>query len=185
MSEAMKKRTWPFPGDAQIVRARKVGLAYRHLATEVTAAEHHLLDLIAKIDPRIVEWIEDDEFKTVHKLAQTGAHREAKTAVTEMDERFWEWGEDWHANVVRSYDDDEWINIDEAAAILCLKAASVSRARARGRLHGKLVKEYGSNAKWYFLAGDVYRLQNETRSRSSQPDATTDSIADSGSSDAA
>jgi hypothetical protein len=182
-----KLRAWPFPGDSVIARARKIALAYRETAKDYETAIAELYEIIARVDPRVVEWVDDEQFKALHKLATEDrlVKLTRPAAVADMDQRFYDWGETWHANFVRTYDDDEWINSKEASAILLIDRGTINALRNRGRLNGQMIKREGDHtAKWYFLAGDIYRLAAERRTRGSQKPDTTDKVQTDGESDA-
>lgn len=168
------RREWPFKGDSPLVRARKSALAYRQTAMDIEGALTVLVDVIREIDPRVVQWIEDDGFRNLYKQIQEGTFP-PPSPVEALDRRLYDWGESWHAEIKRdAYDPDEWINGDEAAAILGIAAGTVNRLRNRGRINGKWVKDKGdANGRWYYLAGDVYRLSSDVRPRVSRKQRET------------
>lgn len=176
----MKARLWPFPGDQPIVRARKMALAYRQAHRDAHSQLRAIADAWQKMDPRIIGWIDDDVRDELTKLMDIGAEETPEA----LDQRFYEWGEDWHAQVVRAYADDEMITAKEAAAILCITTGGVGNLRSRGRIQGTIVHTPGRTPIFYYKAADVYQLARERRARTSPTADTTDSIPTSGTGDA-
>jgi hypothetical protein len=179
----VKARRWPFDGDSPVVRARKMALAYRALAEEQQSRLDAALDLLSRVDERVLRLNPDTGVAAgITKLLSREAINEPVPA---MDARFYEWGEEWHAELSRHYDSDEWITGEDAGHILTVAPQTVSRMRTRGRLVGKLVKVPGQQGggRWYYLAADIYALSAEKRARSSPEVDATDSLQASGSSD--
>lgn len=186
----MSTRKWPFPGDSNVARARKVALAYRSLAQQLADEINDLHTRIGKIDPRVLDWVESppedpDLARSLKRIADTPAE-ERGTPVAELDQRFKEWGEDWHAEVPVDYDEDDLIPQAEAAALVQLTPASLGRLRQRGRITAVRTKHPGDpgSGRFYYRVGDVYDLQRERRTRNSRDPDTTVTVPSSGSSDA-
>jgi hypothetical protein len=171
------RRAWPFPGDSSIVRARKAALAYRQMAADNEKLRQQLTEVVRRVDPRIVAWIEDDEFKGLYKQIHDDS-LDVPSTVDQLDRRLYEWGEDWHAVIKReAYNDDDMINAVEAGEILGVNKNSINRMRNRGRLEGEWIKHDGDqNGRWYYRAGDVYRLSSEVRARASRDAGSTDKV---------
>ncbi len=179
----IKSKQWPFEGDSFVVRSRKVALAYRQTALDYETALNELLEIVANVDERVVGWINDERFEMLYKMAKEGTGR--PILVAQHDERFYQWGETWHASFVPHYDEDEWINTRETADLLCLHTKTVTELIQRGRLEGKQLKLPGDHHKrWYVRAGQVFALQRERRTRNSPNRDSTDTMPSSGSSDA-
>lgn len=184
----MKMRRWPFPGDSAIARARKVALAYRQMSKDQLHELALFTKIIGDIDERIAGWIKDPEFQRVYKNIKAGDT--SGETVDEMDKRFFEWGEEWHADVVRPevYDDDEMINSHEAGGILGINFNHMSRLRIAGRINGEHQRPVGGGVgRWYYRAGDVYALSTKLRERggrSWRAKQSADSIQDNSTGDA-
>lgn len=163
-----RRRAWPFRGDSPVVRARKAALAYRQTALDLDAERRRLADLIARIEPRVVEWIcaATPQFEEPYRAVTGDAYLKAEP-VADLDRRLYEWGEEWHAEIRReAYDDDEMITGEEAAQLLGVAGNTVNRHRTRGRLAGEWIKQDGdATGRFYYRAGDVYRLSSDARSR--------------------
>ncbi len=68
----MSSGQWPFPGDSPIARARKVGLAYRTLAQDLTKQLHDagitVETAVADLDERFTDWGEKWHCEQVKSL---------------------------------------------------------------------------------------------------------------------
>ncbi|MET1007376.1 MAG: hypothetical protein ABWX96_17635 [Propionibacteriaceae bacterium] len=188
MTEA--KRKWPFPGDSPIVRARKTALAYRQLAIANEKQRHHMVELIRRVDPRIVAWIEDDDFKRMYKAIHDDRlsfddELGVSDTVADLDQRIYEWGEDWHAEIEMDYGPEDMVDVHIAAKIVGVARATIGRARLRGRLEGTLSKIPGDpgGGTWLYKVADLHALSTERRTRGSRDDGQTDRVQSSGSSD--
>jgi hypothetical protein len=168
------RREWPFKGDSPLARSRKAALAYRQVAQDLNSVITELSDQIRSIDPRIIGWMDDEGFANLYKQIQEGTYP-LDSPVGALDRRLYEWGESWHAEIKReAYDADEWINGEEAARVLGISSGTINRLRNRGRIDGKWVKHEGDqNGRWYYLAGDVYRLSSDVRPRVSRKQPET------------
>lgn len=177
----MTTRQWPWPGESHVVRARKVALAYRNVARQLTTELLATQTLYKRLDRRLLDSWEPDQ-DTVKALDVLLAN--LGDQVHELDERFKQWGEDWHAEVPVAHDDDDLIDAIEAAKILHLAPHSISRIRCRGKIEGVFLRLPGDHsAKWYFKVSDVYRLQKERRPRDSRKPDATDTVGGDGSGD--
>lgn len=105
--------------------------------------------------------------------------------VTGLDERFKDWGENWHAEVAVTYGPDDWVTAVEAGELIHLAKNTINRLRTRGRISGKLVKNPGDSGsgKWYYKVSDVYALSSTMRGRAWRKTEKTDTVPDSGRSD--
>lgn len=178
MSSGNSKRKWPFPGDSPVVRARKTALAYREIARGMRAETEALAEAIRKIDPRIIAWIEDDDFTKLYKEIQAKAYP-MDNPIDALDQRIFSWGEEWHAEIEETYNDDDWITAKVAAKILGVAPNTVSRMRNRGRLAGRLEeKQFGDPGGGTFMYryGDVIALSSEVRTRGSRVEEVTDTV---------
>lgn len=169
----MKRAQWPFPGDAPVSRARKMGLAYRQMAIDAQKQLQAAAEFAAHLDPELRERFD----KTVHL--------DVDQRVENVDRRFLSWGEKWHAERVEPYADDEMIDTRQVAALLCITISSASKLRMRGRLPARAHPDERGRVMWLYRAGDVYALANEPRPRKSTSPASdaTDSIPASGTGD--
>lgn len=176
----MTVRQWPWPGDGTIIRARKTALAYRNVAQELHATLRAVQGLYKRLDPRVKQWEPDeDAITTLDALLA-----KIDDPVRELDERIKMWGEDWHAEVPVTHHEDDLVGTEEAATILCVTRNTVDRMRNRGRISARLLQFPGDHGKrWYYLVGDLYKLQNEVRTRSSRKSPKTDKVHSDGSGD--
>lgn len=173
-------KAWPFPGESPVVRARKMALAYRNVAQQLQADHDRLVELFGRIDPRILDWIDDEETRKLLKNLDKNPD-----LVGELDKRFREWGETWHAEVVVQYTDDDEVDAKEASKLIHVSANTINRARMRGRITGTFKKKTGDNmGRWYYVVADVYKLSTELRGRGWRRTEATDTVPSSGSSDA-
>lgn len=180
----MSKREWPFPGDTVLIRARKSALAYRQLAQDYAAERQELVDVLRLIDPRIAAWVEEQPFKTMYKNIQDGQYP-GPDRVVELDERLYQWGEDWQVEGRPAvYDDEDQITAKEAGRILGVSANTVNTYRLRGRITGRYEKVAVGGNRWMYRAGDIYDLSREIRGRNSPGGDTTVTVPSSGESDA-
>lgn len=182
MTEVQSK--WPFPGDSPIVRARKTALAYRETARGLRAETQALYDIIRKVDPRVVEWVEDPDFRKLYSEIQAG-NLPVDDPVRNLDARIHDWGEDWHADIEVTYDEDDWVPVKIAAKIVGVQRNTINRARLRGRITGKHIKQEGDpgDGQWTYRVGDLLALSSEPRTRDSRVKDRTDTVQSSGSSD--
>lgn len=174
----MSMRIWPFPGDSPVARSRKVALAYRAVAQDQHTKLVELQKILAGIDVRIIGWIPDAETITaIQQFVKTQLPDQA----AELDERFSSWGEQWHATVAHHWEPDDWINAEEAAALVQIGRNTLLRARSRGRIEGQFVKQEGDhNGRWYFKVADVYALQEKLPGRDWKSRRSTSTLPDTG-----
>lgn len=171
----MTDRKWPFPGDSPVVRARKVALAYRTVALEAASDLQVLAAALSKVDLSLVD----------EEAVQVLIKRRPNDPVAELDERFLQWGEKWHAEQpARDLQPDDEVTSKEAGALLNVAPQTVNRMRIRGRIKGRWVKgQFGSPGHWKFKVSDVYALSSELRGRGWRAKDATVTVPDNGSSD--
>lgn len=174
-------RQWPWPGDAPVVRARKMALAYRHLAQEQQARLNRIRELFTRFDERVLKWEPDEEaMAELRKILEAGP----ADAVDDLDRRFVSWGEEWHADFDITYEPDDLVATNVAAKILAINENTIGRMRINGRLEGHLIKKSGDHQKrWYFYVRDLYAVQEATRTRTSRKPDVTDKLHTDGRSD--
>lgn len=170
-------RKWPFPGDSPIARTRKVALAYRHLAQEQHRRALELINVLNEIT--VEQWTElvgdgaDELFKNLHQ--------EFGNPVEDLDKRFYDWGESWHAEQNISYQPDDYVTAQEAATLIQLSWNTIHHMRVRGRIEGVYVPKSAGSGKgtWKYKVADIYKLSAECRGRGSNSRKRTDTLADS------
>lgn len=157
-------RRWPFDGDSILIRARKMALAYRHLAQQQAIELDRIRKLYAQFDPRVIAWEPNEAARKA--LDALMAPPDVLDEVAALDERFADWGESWHAEVVQHYESDDYVNARTAGAILSISKNTIGRHRARGRIEGKYLKAQGNGGGgWYYKVADLYELQTQLRGR--------------------
>lgn len=168
-------RGWPFPGDAPVVRARKVALAYRAIAQDQAQQLKAYKDILSKLDRRLLLYDDRQAAARLHALVE----HTNDTQVEELDQRFADWGQTWHADIPMSYDLDDTVPARIAAELLCIAPGTLGRLRANGRIKGEF---RGRADGFWYRVRDVYALSSEVRGRATaktvQPADTTDSIHD-------
>lgn len=179
----MTAKLWPFPGDSPVARARKIALAYRQVANELQHELEELRRLVEKIDERAIHWSAGD---TVADELQAAKEQRETDRVAELDRRFVDWGETWHAEGSITYQDDDYLDAKEAGKLIQLSPEAINQARLRGRLPGifDAVSPGARRGTWKYKVADVYKLSVERRPRGWNLNNATDSIRDSGRSDA-
>jgi hypothetical protein len=172
-------RKWPFPGDIPLIRARKVALAYRNLALEHEQAVAVVRDVLEKFDRRLIAFDNPGSVSELDKALQV---IEA-TTVKNLDDRFTEWGETWHAEQPDHYEPHEWVKGSVAAQLLHTSTKQISALRIAGRLKGKWDRDMNTNGGYWYRVGDLYELSMKKRGRTSRTEGSADTLTDSGSSD--
>lgn len=176
-------KRWPFPGDSILIRARKVALAYRHLAAGQEQQLARIRELYAQCDDRLIAWEPNEAArKELDGLMRTATP--ADDTVAALDRRFDDWGETWHADVESHYEPEDWVPADVAGQILSVSRNTVGRHRVRGRIEGKFLKQQGNGGGgWYYKVADLYELQTQLRGRGRHFGKGTVTVPSSGSSD--
>lgn len=138
----MTKGRWPFPGDSPIAAARKAALAYRALAFDLAEALEKAKAGVwdGGLDPLV--------------------------AVSEMDKRMRDWGQQWVDPSPTSYEPDDMVTAQEAGALIGLHSGTVSSLRLRGRIPGVWDKQ---GRRFLYRVSDVYELQGQLRRRKPSP----------------
>lgn len=153
-----------------------MALAYRAALTEQAARANELEGLLYKVDLRMLGRKHPGLVEAVEKLL---AGPSSKDPVGELDQRFRDWGETWHAEIPVDYDEDDLIPAKEAAAIVSLNSHSISALRVRGRIKGTWDRQLRG---YRYRVGDVYTLMTEKRARGGDSRSSTDTVPNSGSS---
>jgi len=157
-----RPKQWPFDGDAPVTRARKVALAYRATAATYADALAAISEALHLIDLRLCNFDQPGAADIITKaLAAAG---EAQS-VTQLDERFTEWGETWHCPRTTAYTDDDYVDAATAAELIALAPGTVHKFRTRRQLPGIWQPDPGGRGKWMFRVGDLYKLAAERRRR--------------------
>lgn len=168
---------WPFRGDSNVVRARKMALAYRQLAAEQQQRATRLRAVLTGADLKALRSIDKNLATRIADLLK----EKVGDPVHEMDERFLNWGEQWHTPMERtSYDEEEELRTEEAAKLIQIAAGTLLTLRKRGRIKGTYVKD--QNPHFEFKVADLYKLQSELRGRNWRKGDPTDTVAGSESS---
>jgi len=157
------KRLWPFPGDSPVARARKVALAYRHVAQQQHQAANILAQAMRKADTRLLAY---DSPTTLEEIKAALKVFDASDPVAELDKRFTDWGETFHTEAPVHYDMDDYVKAEEAAALIHLSRKSMSALRVRGRIKGHWTPDIGTSGGYLYLVRDVYALSTTLKSRS-------------------
>lgn len=168
---------WPFPGDSPIARARKVALAYRALAEEQVELIAKLKYALRALDNLPVENVDPELPAKIEELLAFNAD----DPVHALDQRFTQWGEQWHSNTPIHYEPDDWVVTKIAANLINISTGALSRLRKTGRIKGRFVREVGIGGYTYQVK-DVYALSEQLRGRAWRTDPSTDTVTDSRSS---
>lgn len=160
----MSERAWPYPGDAPIVRARKVALSYRTQALEYE-----------RIIARYQELTKDVDADKLPEPAQIG--------VADLDSKFIEWGERWHAEIDITYGPEDEVKAKIAGPLIGISGRSIGAMRARGRIKGRWNKPKGDNGHYLYKVADVWELSTKLRGRSWRASGSTDTVSTDGGSD--
>lgn len=160
----MSARKWPWPGDSPVSRARKVALAYRHLAQEQHQRAVHLREIMKQItrDQWALILDPDEADEAVKSL-----NEEYVDPTEALDRRFKDWGETWHAEEASSFEPDDYVSAQQGAKIIHLHWNTIHHMRARGRIKGVYTrggpgKGYGG---WKYKVADLYALAAQSRDR--------------------
>lgn len=175
----MPSREWPFLGDSPVAKARKVALAYRAVAEQQRDALLKAAYILGKVDRRLVAYTDPAVLGEIDGTLTAIANIVGEVGA--LDKRFRDWGEQWHAEVPVTYEEDDWISGKEAAPLISITPDSLGRLRIDGRIKGKWDPNIGSRGGWTYRVGDVWKLSTEKRGRGrwtrKEP---TDSIGDKG-----
>lgn len=173
-------RNWPFPGDSPVARARKMALAYRALAEQQDELIKAFVAIMHALDRKLIAFDNPGTLAMIdHKLKKA---RELG-GPSELDQRFSDWGEEWHAELPVTYEADDYITGRQAAPLLNINANTVGRLRIAGRIKGKWDPTVGSRGGWTYLVADVWELSTKLRGRNWRTKERIDSIGSDGSSD--
>lgn len=114
-------------------------------------------------------------------LAYRAALQEMDPAlVKEMDQRFADWGQRWHATEHVAYGPEDWVPTDIAASMVDLSTGTLSILRTRGRIKGRL-RQKGERG-FEYKVKDVLALSTEIRRRNWRNGNSTDKVPANGSS---
>lgn len=174
------KRTWPFPGESPVVRARKMVLAYRHLAQQERAGALLLADLLRRADTRLLAFDNPatlDAIKTALKTLGDG------DPVAELDRRFTDWGESFHAEQPEHYEMDDYVKASVACTLIHVAPKTINTMRINGRIKGHWAPDLGSSGGYLYRVGDLYDAAAKLPSRGWRRKRSTDTLNDSGRSD--
>lgn len=174
----MKK--WPFPGDQPVIRARKMALAYRNLCEQQENAMRQVREVIAKMDRRLIAF---DNPASIELLNRALKELDNVTTTGELDARFTDWGEGWHAERPVHYEMDEYVKPTVAASILHISSKTISNLRTAGRLKGKWDPDLGTVGGYSYKVSDLHDLSAKLRGRGWRGKGSTDTLNDSGRSD--
>lgn len=178
----MPPRKWPFPGDSPVARARKIALAYRAVCQQDDELFGEVAAIFHAVDRRLVAF---DNPSVLTKINEILKKIQDRAPSTELDQRFSDWGEDWHADVPVTYEADDYISAKKAAPLLNIAHGTLGRLRVEGRIEGKWDPKLDGTSRggWTYKVADVWKLSTELRGRNWRTKPQTDSITDSGRSD--
>lgn len=177
----MPPRKWPYPGDSPIARTRKMALAYRAVAEQQRDALLKAAHILGKVDRRLTAFDDPAVLGEIDGLRTLIANTVA--GVGDLDQRFSDWGEEWHAEIPLHHEEDDWITARQAAPLLDIAPNTVGRLRVEGRIKGIWDDSIGPRGGWRYRVADVWELSTKLRGRKWRGTNTTDSISDNGSSD--
>lgn len=84
--------------------------------------------------------------------------------VSELDERFLTWGEQWHLPQPMVYGEGDWVPVRDAAALVQLEPNTLSALRVRGRIKGRISRKKGRRG-FEYLYEDLMKLSKDRRGR--------------------
>lgn len=155
-------KNWPFPGDAPVSRARKMALAYRALAQQQQEAREQILRVLEQLDRRLIAFDNPGAVAIIDKAMG----ELAGDGVKELDERFTQWGETFHAEQPDHYEPDDYVKAKVAAQLINCAPKTISNLRIHGRLPGVWDPNIGSSGGYWYKVSDVYETSSKMRSRS-------------------
>lgn len=156
MTEKFRDRlVWPDPGVPATDRARTMALAYRETALALQAEADAVRKALAGVDLRVLKFADPQAAKAVKALLGDTA----TDPVTALDDRFSEWGEQWHADPPDFvFDEDDWVPTQIAIHIVGINNNTLGDHRSKGAIRGRFVKR-GSNATFLYRVGDLRALR--------------------------
>lgn len=176
----MPKREWPFPGDSPVARARKMALAYRSVAQEDDQLLAECAALLDAVDRRLIAFDNPAVLTRINDILKKIQERPPST---ELDQRFSDWGQDWHAEIPITYEQDDYITARQAAPLLNIDANTIGRLRIDGRIKGEWDPALGSRGGWTYKVADIWELSTKLRGRNWRTKERIDRVNDDGSSD--
>lgn len=156
-------KRWPFPGESPVVRARKMCLAYRATAEKLEAAKDDMREALNVIDRRLIAF---DDPKALAALDRVQKALDALPTVKELDDRFTDWGIEWHAEQLDHYDMDDLVKPAIAGKLIHIGPNTISNMRINGRIKGHWDPTLGSVGGYRYRVRDVYALATTMRGRS-------------------
>lgn len=167
------KRLWPFPGESPVVRARKMVLAYRHLAQQQRDAALTLANALRKADTRLLAFDSPATLETIKTaLKALGDH----DPVAELDKRFTDWGETFHAEQPKHYDLDDFVKASIAAQLIQVAPKTINTMRINGRVQGYWSDDLGSSGGYLYKVRDLYDAAATMPSRGWHRRRSTDTL---------
>jgi hypothetical protein len=155
------KKKWPFPGDHPINRARKMALAYRHLAEQQQLAIQQVREVLEQLDRRLLAYKDPGDVQ----LLDNALKAFDDTTTEDLDKRFTDWGETWHADIPQHYEMDDYVKADVAASLIHIGRKGISAHRISGRLKGHFDPAMGTGGGYWYQVRDVYELSSKLRGR--------------------
>jgi hypothetical protein len=174
------KKKWPFPGDAPVTRARKIALAYRNQAQQQQAAMLQIREVLEALDRRLINF---DNPASIEKLDTALKAVTSAGTVEELDQRFTDWGETWHAEQPDHYEPDDYVKATDAAKIVHVNPKTIATLRINGRLKGHWDPDMGNAGGYWYQVRDLHDLSSKLRGRNWRNKQSTDTLNDSGRSD--
>lgn len=173
----MPPRKWPLPGDSPVARARTVAQGYRALSLQQRELLRECVDLFSAVDRRLISFDNPEIGAAIDHLHKKIVELEGPDA---LDQRFYQWGEDWHAEIRVTYEADDYITAREAAPLLNINQNTIGRLRIDGRIKGRFDKDIRG---YRYKVADIWELASKLRGRNWRAQGTTDRVTDNGSSD--
>lgn len=174
------KQGWPFPRDGVLVRSRKMALAFREEAKKQRQVTLMLRDILLQADRRLIAYSDPAMLPTISAAIDAVA---SKDPVTELDERFVSWGEEWHADLPDNYDMDDWVKTSVAARLVQIASKTLNQMRIDGKVTGKWDPSINTKGGYLYRVGDVFAARAAMPGRGWRVRDSIDTLNNSGTGD--
>lgn len=142
-----------------------MALAYRAELIKRQEAVKALLLALEQVNRQLISFDSPATLALLDAAVKDLAAGGGDDAVKELDERFTQWGESWHADVPMTFEPDELVKAADAAKILHCSNKTMSTLRIGGRIKGHWDPTLGSTGGWRYKVADVYELSTKVRGR--------------------